>query len=217
MNRDKQSLTPPLDPAVGMSPASFDPDPAAKPLVARNPDGGDGSGQGEGAPEYSLTVPAELAEMGIQPDTEHPLYKSAAAWAKQRALSQHDFDELTAGFYRSLAEDAERDRDAEQVERKSFIDAFAPASMQGRDDEEALQFMNDSPYGLTASIWSEDVEAAAEIGDRIETGTVFMNRCDYLDPALCWTGCKDTGRGVGLSKLAYQSLTRPKSYHLRNI
>lgn len=139
MNRDKQSLTPPLDPAVGMSPASFDPDPAAKPLVARNPDGGDGSGQGEGALEYSLTVPAELAEMGIQPDTEHPLYKSAAAWAKQRALSQHDFDELTAGFYRSLAEDAERDRDAEQVERKSFIDAFAPASMQGRDDEEALQ------------------------------------------------------------------------------
>ena len=50
---------------------------------------------------------------------------------------------------------------------------------------------------------------------RIETGTVFMNRCDYLDPALCWTGCKDTGRGAGLSVLGYQSLTRPKSYHLK--
>lgn len=84
------------------------------------------------------------------------------------------------------------------------------------DDEEAIRLMNDSRFGLTASIWTQDREAAERIGDRIETGTVFMNRCDYLDPALCWTGCKDTGRGAGLSKLAYQSLTRPKSYHLRN-
>ncbi len=83
------------------------------------------------------------------------------------------------------------------------------------DDDAAIRLMNDSPYGLTASIWTRDAEAAEAIGDRIETGTVFMNRCDYLDPALCWTGCKDTGRGAGLSVLAYQALTRPKSYHLR--
>ncbi len=83
------------------------------------------------------------------------------------------------------------------------------------DDETAIQLMNDSRFGLTASIWTQDIEAAEAIGARIETGTVFMNRCDYLDPALCWTGCKDTGRGQGLSKLAYQALTRPKSYHLR--
>lgn len=83
------------------------------------------------------------------------------------------------------------------------------------DDEEAIALMNDSCFGLTASIWTADTAAAEEIGDRLETGTVFMNRCDYLDPALCWTGCKDTGRGQGLSKLAYQALTRPKSYHLR--
>jgi acyl-CoA reductase-like NAD-dependent aldehyde dehydrogenase len=87
--------------------------------------------------------------------------------------------------------------------------------MKVRDDEEAIALMNDSPYGLTASIWTTDTDRAAEIGDRVATGTVFMNRCDYVDPGLVWTGVKDTGRGVTLSKLGYESLTRPKSYHLR--
>ena len=77
--------------------------------------------------------------------------------------------------------------------------------------------MNDSPYGLTASIWSGDVDAAEAIGDRVETGTVFLNRCDYLDPALAWTGVKDTGRGASLSEIGYAMLTRPKSFHLRQI
>jgi acyl-CoA reductase-like NAD-dependent aldehyde dehydrogenase len=96
-------------------------------------------------------------------------------------------------------------------------ESFGPVVgiMPVKDDEEAIALMNDSPFGLTASIWSTDAEAAEQIADRIETGTVFLNRCDYLDPALCWTGCKDTGRGQGLSKLAYQALTRPKSYHLK--
>ncbi|MEQ9037714.1 MAG: aldehyde dehydrogenase family protein [Silicimonas sp.] len=98
-------------------------------------------------------------------------------------------------------------------------ESFGPVVgiMPVSDDATAIQLMNDSRFGLTASIWTADRDAAERIGDRLETGTVFMNRCDYLDPALCWTGCKDTGRGAGLSKLAYQSLTRPKSYHLRNI
>lgn len=96
-------------------------------------------------------------------------------------------------------------------------ESFGPVVgiMKVKDDEEALQFMNDSPYGLTASIWSEDVEAAAAIGDRIETGTVFMNRCDYLDPALVWTGVKDTGKGAALSEIGFHNLTRPKSFHFR--
>lgn len=96
-------------------------------------------------------------------------------------------------------------------------ESFGPVVgiMPVRDDEEAISLMNDSRFGLTASIWSADTTAAEAIGDRLETGTVFLNRCDYLDPALCWTGCKDTGRGQGLSKLAYQALTRPKSYHLK--
>jgi len=82
-------------------------------------------------------------------------------------------------------------------------------------DEEALARMNDSAFGLTASIWTRDAEAALRLGDQLETGTVFMNRCDYLDPELAWTGVKDSGRGCTLSKLGYAYLTRPKSFHLR--
>src|SRR5690606_1685935 len=96
-------------------------------------------------------------------------------------------------------------------------ESFGPivGIMKVRDDEEAITLMNDSPYGLTASIWTADTDRAIAIGDRVETGTVFMNRCDYLDPALVWTGVKDTGKGAALSEIGYDSLTRPKSYHLR--
>ncbi len=98
-------------------------------------------------------------------------------------------------------------------------ESFGPVAgiMPVRDDAEAIRLMNDSPYGLTASVWSGDAEAAAEIGAQLETGTVFMNRCDYLDPALCWTGCKDTGRGAALSVLGFHAVTRPKSYHLKKV
>jgi acyl-CoA reductase-like NAD-dependent aldehyde dehydrogenase len=89
--------------------------------------------------------------------------------------------------------------------------------MKVRDDEEAIELMNDSPYGLTASVWTTDLDRAAQIADRIETGTVFANRCDYLDPGLTWTGVKDTGRGAALSHIGYEALTRPKSYHLREV
>ena len=82
-------------------------------------------------------------------------------------------------------------------------------------DDEALNLMNDCQYGLTASLWTSDPDRAARLGERIETGTVFMNRADYLDPALCWTGCKNTGRGGSLSEIGFHNLTRPKSYHLR--
>jgi acyl-CoA reductase-like NAD-dependent aldehyde dehydrogenase len=84
-----------------------------------------------------------------------------------------------------------------------------------KDDEEAVRLMNDSRYGLTASIWTRDAEAALRIGERVETGTWFMNRCDYLDPALAWTGVKDSGRGCTLSSLGLETFTRPKSFHLR--
>lgn len=96
-------------------------------------------------------------------------------------------------------------------------ESFGPVVgiMKVAGDDEAVRLMNDSPYGLTCAIYTRDAAAAEAIGDRLETGTVFMNRCDYLDPALCWTGCKDTGRGAALSHLGYMSVTRPKSYHLR--
>jgi len=83
------------------------------------------------------------------------------------------------------------------------------------DDDEAVRLMNDSPYGLTAAIWTRDQERAFRIGAQIETGTFFMNRCDYLDPLLPWTGVKDTGKGMSLSKYGFLPLTRRKSFHLR--
>ena len=96
-------------------------------------------------------------------------------------------------------------------------ESFGPVVgiMKVRDDDEAVRLMNDSPYGLTASIWTREVDVAEALGDRIQTGTVYMNRCDYLDPALAWTGVKDTGRGASLSEIGFQLLTRPKSFHLR--
>ncbi|TGG90773.1 aldehyde dehydrogenase family protein [Natronospirillum operosum] len=98
-------------------------------------------------------------------------------------------------------------------------ESFGPVVgiMPVQSDAEAIELMNDSPYGLTASIWTADSSTAAAIGAQLQTGTVFMNRCDYLDPALCWTGCKDTGRGAALSPLGYMAVTRPKSYHLKEV
>ena len=94
---------------------------------------------------------------------------------------------------------------------------FGPVAgiMKVRSDDEAVALMNDTAFGLTAAIWTSDEGAALSIGNRIETGTWFMNRCDYLDPALAWVGVKDSGRGAALSMVGYEHLTRPKSFHLR--
>lgn len=98
-------------------------------------------------------------------------------------------------------------------------ESFGPVVgiMKVRDDAEAIRLMNDSAYGLTASIWTRDLDAAADMAPQLQTGTVFANRCDYLDPALVWTGVKETGRGNALSVLGYRALTRAKSIHLRGI
>jgi acyl-CoA reductase-like NAD-dependent aldehyde dehydrogenase len=96
-------------------------------------------------------------------------------------------------------------------------ESFGPVVgiMRVRGDDEAVALMNDSVFGLTASVWTRDVDAALALGERVETGTWFMNRCDYLDPELAWTGIKDSGRGCTLSRVGYEALTRPKSFHLR--
>jgi len=96
-------------------------------------------------------------------------------------------------------------------------ESFGPLAciMPVKGDEDAVRLMNDSRYGLTASIWTQDLDAATALGARVETGTVFMNRCDYLDPALAWTGVKDSGRGCTLSRLGLEAFTRPKSFHLK--
>lgn len=87
--------------------------------------------------------------------------------------------------------------------------------MPVESDEEAIALMNDSDYGLTASVFTKDIHKGIEIGERLQTGTFFINRCDYLDPALAWTGVKKSGRGCTLSSIGYDTLTRPKSFHIK--
>lgn len=98
-------------------------------------------------------------------------------------------------------------------------ESFGPVVgvMSVYDDEEAIELMNDSQYGLTAAVFSQDIPTAIEIGERLQTGTFFINRCDYLDPALAWTGIKQSGRGCTLSTLGYETLTRPKSFHIKKL
>jgi acyl-CoA reductase-like NAD-dependent aldehyde dehydrogenase len=97
-------------------------------------------------------------------------------------------------------------------------ESFGPVVgiMAVEDDGEALRLMNDSRYGLTASIWTADLDAAQRLASRIEAGTVFANRCDHLDPLLAWTGAKDSGRGASLGRYGYDSVTRPRSLHIRD-
>jgi acyl-CoA reductase-like NAD-dependent aldehyde dehydrogenase len=96
-------------------------------------------------------------------------------------------------------------------------ESFGPVVgiMKVRNDDEAVALMNDSAYGLSACVWSGDVDAAVALGDRVETGTWFLNRCDYLDPELAWTGVKDTGHGISLSPLGFDAVTKVKSFHLK--
>jgi acyl-CoA reductase-like NAD-dependent aldehyde dehydrogenase len=109
--------------------------------------------------------------------------------------------------------------DVDHSMRVMTEETFGPvmAIMAVDGDDEAIRLMNDSEFGLTAAVFTRDENAAIEIGDRVQTGTWFMNRCDYLDPALAWTGVKNSGRGCTLSTIGFESLTRPKSYHLKKI
>jgi len=98
-------------------------------------------------------------------------------------------------------------------------ETFGPITpiMKVSSDEEAMKLMNDSPYGLTASVWTKDAQTFERMVDNIEAGTVFQNRCDFLDPALAWTGLKKSGRGISLSKYGFDQLTKAKSVHIKTI
>ncbi len=163
----------------------------------------------------------------LEPDTNlGPMVNAAAA-----DFVRGQVDEAVAAGAESLVDPAGFDREAAgsaycaprllvEVDHSMRVmteESFGPVVgvMKVRDDDEAVTLMNDSDFGLTASVWTRDPEAAIALGDRIETGTWFMNRCDYLDPELAWTGVKDSGRGCTLSRLGYEFLTRPKSFHLR--
>ncbi len=98
-------------------------------------------------------------------------------------------------------------------------ETFGPVAgiMPVEDDDQAVELMNSSRYGLTASIWTADAQAARNLGAAVETGTVFLNRCDYVDPRLPWSGVKDTGRGASLGAYGFAAVTRPKAFHLRPV
>jgi acyl-CoA reductase-like NAD-dependent aldehyde dehydrogenase len=135
--------------------------------------------------------------------------KGARAWIDPR---QFELDAAGSAYMAPQVLTAV-DHSMRVMSEESFGPVIGIQSVSG--DDEAVALMNDSAYGLTASIWTRDRVAARSLGQRVDTGTVFMNRCDYLDPALAWTGVKDSGRGCTLSRLGYESLTRPKSFHLR--
>ena len=109
--------------------------------------------------------------------------------------------------------------DVDHSMRVMTEESFGPVVGIARvaSDDEAVTLMNDSAYGLTASIWTQDEAAGLALGGRVETGTLFVNRCDYLDPMLAWTGVKDSGRGCTLSRVGFEQLTRPKSFHAKRV
>jgi len=157
-----------------------------------------------------------------------PLVKSSAA-----EFVRGQIDEAVAAGAKALVDPAKFDADkkgtpylAPQVlidvdhsMRVMNQETFGPVIgiMPVSGDEEAIKLMNDSEFGLTAAVFTQDENAAIEIGNQIETGTWFMNRCDYLDPALAWTGVKNSGRGCTLSSIGFEHMTRPKSYHLKQV
>lgn len=173
-----------------------------------------------------LTLTYKLGNPLDQETTLGPLVKASAA-----AFARDQVAEALSKGARSLVDPSHFPADAADspymapqvlidVDHTMSImteESFAPivGIMSVKDDAEAIRLMNDSAYGLTASIWTRDKDAALAIGDQVETGTWFMNRCDYLDPALAWTGVKNTGRGASLSVIGYEALTRPKSFHLK--
>jgi len=157
-----------------------------------------------------------------------PMVKTAAA-----DFARGQIDEAVAAGARALIDPASFPADArgtpylapqvlvdvDHSMRVMSEETFGPVMgiMRVSGDEEAIQLMNDSEFGLTAAIFTQDEAAAIAIGDQVQTGTWFMNRCDYLDPALAWTGVKNSGRGCTLSTVGFESLTRPKSYHLKRV
>ena len=104
--------------------------------------------------------------------------------------------------------------DAEVLRDETFGPIVAVQRVSG--DDEALAKMNNTRFGLTASVWTRDRERAERFARDLEAGTVFQNRCDYLDPALPWTGWRDSGRGSTLSRYGFCHLTKRKSVHFRD-
>lgn len=165
-----------------------------------------------GNPLDQATTLGPMANRRFADAVRAQIAEAVAAGAKTHIPT---FAEDDGGTYLTPQILTEVDHSMRVMKEESFGPVVGIMKVSG--DAEAIALMNDSPYGLTASLWTNDAARAARIGAAIETGTIFMNRADYLDPALCWTGCKDTGRGGALSVIGFHNLTRPKSYHLKKL
>ncbi len=165
-----------------------------------------------GNPLDQATTMGPMANVRFAKEVRAQTSEAIAAGAKA-LINPKDFPEDDGGAYLMPQVLINVDHSMRVMRDESFGPVVG--IMKVKDDAEALALMNDCQYGLTASVWTNDPERAEAIGAELETGTVFMNRADYLDPALCWTGCKDTGRGGSLSEIGFRNLTKPKSYHLR--
>jgi acyl-CoA reductase-like NAD-dependent aldehyde dehydrogenase len=166
-----------------------------------------------GDPTDATTTLGPVVRTAAAEAIREQIGRSIAAGARA-VIDARDFDMDRAGTP-YLAPQVLLDVDHRMPVMREEIFGPVAGIMKVRDDETAIALMNDSAYGLTAAVWTADADAAQSIGERVDTGTWFMNRCDYLDPALAWTGVKDSGRGCTLSVVGYEHLTRPKSFHLR--
>ncbi|NWO09987.1 aldehyde dehydrogenase family protein [Chromohalobacter salexigens] len=163
-----------------------------------------------GNPLDAETDIGPMANIRFAREVRDQIEEALAAGARAHVMHKSEDD---GGAYLSPQILTEVTHDMRVMRDESFGPVVGIMKVSG--DEEAIRLMNDSRFGLTASLWTADIARAQRVGDRIETGTVFMNRADYLDPGLCWTGCKESGRGGGLSVIGYHNLTRPKSYYLK--
>ncbi len=167
-----------------------------------------------GSPLDQATTLGPMVKVSAAADVRAQVERAVARGARQLVSTQNFSASAPGTAYLApmILVDVNHQMDVMTEETFGPVVGIMPVD----SDDQAIELMNDSPYGLSASIWTSDLDAARSVGRRIETGTVFMNRADYLDPALAWTGVKDTGRGVTLSALGYETLTRPKSFHLRH-
>jgi acyl-CoA reductase-like NAD-dependent aldehyde dehydrogenase len=179
------------------------------------------AGAGALTEKYILGIPTDPATtLGpvVRPAAAEQIRKQVAACVAQGARAV--IDERLFAASRSgtayLAPQLLVDVDHGMSVMREEIFGPVAGVMKVSGDEEAVRLMNDNDFGLTAAVWTRDADAARALGDRVQTGTWFMNRCDYLDPALAWVGVKDSGRGCTLSRIGYEHLTRPKSFHLRH-
>lgn len=167
-----------------------------------------------GSPLDSATTLGPMVRSGAATEVRAQIDRAVAKGARQLVSMQRFGAEAVGTAYLAPRILVDVDHKMDIMTEETFGPVVGIMAVDS--DEQAVELMNDSQYGLSASIWTSDLDAARSIGERIDTGTVFMNRADYLDPTLAWTGVKNTGRGVTLSALGYDHLTRPKSFHLRH-